>query len=169
LSAAWRFLPVLGAPALHGPVLALDLLASFKRPLDGGLTFRGRRLLGDNKTWRGALVMSSGTLLAAAGLSRFGWYRARVADPLRSGALVAFAVVAGELPNSFLKRQLDVAPGAQRNLALSVLDQADFVLLAAPLLRLSAAEAAECFAVVALAHLPINVLGRLIGARETAI
>jgi hypothetical protein len=166
---AWRFLPVLGAPALHGPVLALDLLPSLKRPLDAGLRFRRRRLLGDNKTWRGAAVMSAGTLLASAGLSRCGWYRSRVPDPLRSGVVVAFAVVAGELPNSFLKRQLGVAPGAQRWAVLSVLDQADFVLLAAPFLRLSPRETAECFAVVALAHLPINVVGRLIGARDSGI
>src|SRR5919108_344738 len=33
----WVFVPVLGAPILHAPVLALDLLPSFKRPLDGGL------------------------------------------------------------------------------------------------------------------------------------
>jgi hypothetical protein len=169
LSAACRFLPVLGAPALHGPVLALDLLPALKRPLDGGASFRRRRLLGDNKTVRGAVVMSSGTLLAAFGLSRFAWYRARVPDPLRSGAIVAFAVVAGELPNSFVKRRLGVAPGARRSVAWSLLDQADFVLLAAPLLRLSVAETAECFAVVALVHLPINVLGKLVGARDTAI
>jgi hypothetical protein len=50
MSALWLFLAVLGAPLLHAPVLTWDLLRPLKRPLDGGATFRGRRVLGDNKT-----------------------------------------------------------------------------------------------------------------------
>jgi hypothetical protein len=49
-AAAWTLLPVLGAPALHAPVLRSDLLAALGRPLDCGVTVRGRRLFGDNKT-----------------------------------------------------------------------------------------------------------------------
>jgi hypothetical protein len=48
--ALWVFLPVLGAYLAHAPVLRFDLLPSLKCPLDGGATFRGRRLLGDNKS-----------------------------------------------------------------------------------------------------------------------
>ena len=46
----------------HAPVLRYDLLRSLKRPLDGGATIRGRRVFGDNKTWRGAIVMFAGTV-----------------------------------------------------------------------------------------------------------
>ena len=170
------FLPALGAAALHAPVLRFDLLRSLKRPIDGGRSWRGRRLLGDNKTWRGALVMSSGPLLATLALHRFAWYRARVPeglDPVPAGAILGFSVVAGELPNSFLKRRLDIPPGAQRNLALTVFDQADFVLTAAvllrPVYRMSAREVAEVFAIVALIHLPINVAGKLLGVRSSSL
>jgi hypothetical protein len=58
------FVPVLGAFVAHAPVLRFDLLQRLKPPIDGGATFRGRRLFGDNKTWRGALVMSCGIVLA---------------------------------------------------------------------------------------------------------
>ena len=63
--APWTLLPVLGAPLLHAPVLRFDLLTAVKRPIDGGRTFGGRRILGDNKTWRGALVMVTGVEAAA--------------------------------------------------------------------------------------------------------
>jgi CDP-archaeol synthase len=174
--APWVFLPVLGAPALHAPVLRFDLLRALKRPIDGGRTFRGKRLLGDNKSWRGALVMSSGPLLAMLALSRADWYRAKLppgADPAVLGAILGFSVVAGELPNSFIKRRLGIAPGAQRHLALTVFDQADFVLTAwlllRPVYRMSAREAAEVFALVAAIHLPINLAGKRLGVRASSL
>jgi CDP-2,3-bis-(O-geranylgeranyl)-sn-glycerol synthase len=174
--ARWLFLPVLGAPALHAPVLRFDLLRGLKRPIDGGLSWRGRRILGDNKTWRGALVMTAGPLLATLALHRFPWYRRRLppgANPVVLGLLLGVGTVAGELPNSFLKRRLGVAPGAQRNVALTVLDQADFVLTTALLLRpvhrMSARETAEIFAIVAAAHVPINLIGRVLGVRASAL
>ena len=42
---AWVFLPVLGSPVVHGPVLAADALGFLKRPLDGGATLRGDVLM----------------------------------------------------------------------------------------------------------------------------
>jgi CDP-2,3-bis-(O-geranylgeranyl)-sn-glycerol synthase len=176
MPARWLFLPVLGAAAAHAPVLRFDLLRPLKRPIDGGRTWRGRRLLGDNKTWRGAVVMSAGPLIATVALHRFGWYRRRLpveANPILLGAILGVSTVAGELPNSFLKRQLDIAPGAQRNAALTVFDQADFVvtawLLLRPVYRISAREAAEVFAIVAAVHVPINIVGRVLGVRSSAL
>ena len=51
----WVLLPVLGAPLAHAPVLRGDLMSGLARPIDLGLTVRGRRLFGDNKTWRGEI------------------------------------------------------------------------------------------------------------------
>lgn len=87
-------------------------------PLDGGLTFRGRRLLGANKTVRGFVVMIPATAAAFAVLASGTDAAALGLWPLTSagyaalGAWAAFGFMAGELPNSFLKRQLDLAPGA---------------------------------------------------------
>ncbi|MEA2321649.1 MAG: CDP-2,3-bis-(O-geranylgeranyl)-sn-glycerol synthase [Solirubrobacteraceae bacterium] len=181
--ARWVFLPVLGAPLAHAPVLGLDLLPRLRRPIDGGRTLGGRRLLGDNKTWRGAAAMSAGVAVAAAALSRVPSYRARLppelrrAGPARWGALLALATVGGELPNSFLKRRLGIAPGGHRasagGVVLSVVDQADVVLAAwlllAPVWRMPAREVAEGFAVVAAAHLPVNLAGYALGVRSTPI
>jgi hypothetical protein len=181
--AAWAFVPALGGALAHAPVLSLDLAPGLKRPLDAGATFRGRRLLGDNKTLRGALVMAGGTFAAALALHRLPAYRERLppelraAGPLRHGTILAATVVLGELPNSLLKRQLDVQPGERAAAGLGALlalhDQADFVLaswpLFAPVWRMTARELAEAFALVAAAHAVVNVVGYALGARGAAV
>jgi CDP-archaeol synthase len=182
-SGPWFLLPVLGAPVLHAPVLRGDRFARLARPLDLGLTVRGRRVLGDNKTWRGALVMGAGTVGASLALDRLEWFRSRLpmelrdAGPWRYGPLLALGVVGGELPNSFLKRQLGIAPGGRRwtpaGVALVVFDQADFVLgvwlALLPLWRMRWRDVTRAFVVVAGVHVGINVVGYLVGARETWI
>jgi hypothetical protein len=183
VSAKWVFLPVLGAPALHAPVLKYDLFKGLKKPIDGGRTLRGRRIFGDNKTWRGALFMTAGPALAAVALSRLPWYRRRLPPEIRAwppalvGLLLGLGVFAGELPNSFLKRQLDIPPGEQRRdaagIAISLADQADFavtsLVLLRPIWRWSARDAAEVLAIVTAVHLPLNVVGYAIGARRSLL
>jgi hypothetical protein len=183
MHARWVFLPALGAPLAHAPVLRFDLLPALARPIDRGRTLRGRRLLGANKTWRGAAVMFAGVLSAAIVLHRWSWYRDRLPGELRdvspvvTGSLLGASVVLGELPNSFLKRQLDIGPGEQRGslagIALSAFDQADFVLatwlLLRPIFKLSAGQVLDSATVVVLVHLPINVIGYLIGARTSPV
>jgi CDP-2,3-bis-(O-geranylgeranyl)-sn-glycerol synthase len=85
-------------------------------PLDGGLRWRGRRLFGENKTARGFVVMlpaaavSFALLSALAGPSA-GLWPLTTTQHAALGAWAAFGFMAGELPNSFVKRQLGVAPG----------------------------------------------------------
>ena len=179
----WVLLPVVGSPLLHAPVLRWDLLQALKKPVDGGATFRGRRILGDNKTWRGALCMTAGTVVASVLLRRSRWYRSKLppeveaASPVVVGTLLGLAVVAGEFPNSFAKRQLGIAPGTQRRdavgIAFSVYDQADWVpmawLLLAPVWRMPARNAVDAFALVAALHVPVNLIGYAVGARSSPI
>lgn len=95
----------------------MRLSTSLAMPLDGGLTWRGRRIFGANKTLRGFVVMVPASAAAFAAVA---W----IADPVSSGlwplstagyaalgAWAGFGFMAGELPNSFVKRQLDVPPG----------------------------------------------------------
>mgnify|MGYP001034750745 CR=1 FL=1 len=96
--------------------LRTGLSKKFTQRLDFGLRFRGRPLFGENKTLRGFMVM-----VPASGLSFLAWSKALSGlDGLWSlsplsfvafGCLAGFGFMAGELPNSFLKRQLDIAPG----------------------------------------------------------
>jgi hypothetical protein len=183
MSALWLFLAVLGAPLVHAPVLRWDLLRALKRPLDFGATLGGRRLLGDNKTWRGALCMVGGVVLATVVLWQWGWWRDQLPEaidestPLLVGLLIGLGTVGGELPNSFLKRRLDIAPGAQRRgpagIALSVLDQGDLVLgiwvALLPIWVMPVWLAAVAFAAVAAIHAAMNVVGYAIGARTAPV
>jgi CDP-2,3-bis-(O-geranylgeranyl)-sn-glycerol synthase len=90
----------------------------FAQPLDAGLTLRGRRLFGENKTLRGVVVMVPAsaacfTLFAvlAGDPAAFGLWPLSMTGYALAGAVAGFGFMAGELPNSFVKRQLDVAPG----------------------------------------------------------
>jgi CDP-diglyceride synthetase len=179
----WVLLPVAGAPLLHGPVLAAGLLPALARPLDGGRRLRGRRVLGDNKTWRGAVVMTAGVVLAALVLWQWPWWRDQLPDPVRDagpallGLLLGLGTVLGELPNSFLKRRLGIAPGTQRRsaggLALTVLDQGDLVVgiwvCLLPLWVMPLDVAVVAFVAISAIHLVVNVVGYAIGARTAPV
>jgi CDP-2,3-bis-(O-geranylgeranyl)-sn-glycerol synthase len=183
VDAVWVFLPVLGALIPHAPVLRLDLFPSLARPLDMGAWGGGRRVFGDNKTWRGALVMFTGTLVAAVLLTRWPPFRDRLPDdvrhasPVAYGALLGAGVVLGELPNSFLKRRLGIEPGRRRQsalgLALILYDQGDFVvgswLTLLPIWTMPPLGALLAFCAVASVHFAINVIGYAIGARTSPI
>lgn len=93
----------------------------FLIPLDGGRTFRGRRILGANKTVRGLMVMVPATALAFVVVARVagggnpqaaGLWPLSLGGYAWLGALAGLGFMLGELPNSFIKRQLDVEPGA---------------------------------------------------------
>jgi len=181
--AAWIFLPLIGSFLAHLPVIRFDLLRSLKKPIDGGFTFRGRRLLGDNKTWRGFFAMFCGVLVATLLLSGWTWYWSKLpgaireAGPLIFGVLLGLGTVLGEFPGSFMKRQLDIAPGAQRRSVAGVLislwDQGDFVpgifVALLPIHRMTMGQAVWSFGIIAGIHLAISALGFALGARKTVL
>jgi hypothetical protein len=120
--ALWIAAPIVAAGLVHVAIIRLGWLASLaKRRLDFGGSLRGRPVFGENKTWRGAVVM-----IAAAAGCVFGqvillgrWAGAQgfapaeqLAHPLAWGALAGAGYILGELPNSFAKRQLGVSAGA---------------------------------------------------------
>jgi len=98
--------------------LAWPISQRYAWPLDGGLTWRGRRLLGDNKTIRGFLVMLPATGFAFMVLSTLtmsrgaGLWHLTPIGYTALGVLAGAGFMLGELPNSFVKRQLDIPPGA---------------------------------------------------------
>jgi len=108
------------AGAFHTVWLTTRLSRRFATPLDGGLIFRGQRLLGDNKTLRGFLVMVPATgatffvlaLLTGAGPSGAqGLWELSPTGYAMLGLWAGFGFMAGELPNSFVKRRFGIPPG----------------------------------------------------------
>jgi hypothetical protein len=175
-------LPVMAAGAVHIVVLRCNLLRRLKAPLDCGLSWRGRRLLGDNKTWRGALVMVGAAAPVMALQQHWRLPRLELFDYGRvsawlCGTLLGLGFVLGELPNSFLKRRCDIAPGQQAHGArywlFLLLDQIDSVVggLAAlalvwqPPWRVVAAALLLC----SLAHIAFNLVFVAVGLKGRAL
>jgi hypothetical protein len=102
----------------HSLWLRSPWAARCRIPIDGGLTWRDRRLLGDNKTWAGFVVLppitglTFGTLRWATESWNAGLWPLSVEGYALLGCWTGVGFMAGELPNSFIKRQCGVAPGA---------------------------------------------------------
>ena len=105
------------------------VLAGGGKPIDGGLSWNGNRLLGDGKTWRGTLVGTvAGVALALLLDAIRGPVEAHLDVSLptfsvKSAFALAFGAMLGDIGASFLKRR----SGRERGAAFPGLDQLDFV------------------------------------------
>lgn len=116
------------AGAAHTAWLTTAASKRFTQPLDRGLTIRGRRLFGANKTANGFVVMvpaaaTSFVVFAAAAPAAAGLWDLSLGGYAALGALAGFGFMAGELPNSFVKRQLDIPPGRSASAPLAAIVQ----------------------------------------------
>ncbi|MDQ2913878.1 MAG: CDP-archaeol synthase [Chloroflexota bacterium] len=138
--ALWLTVPILIAGIAHVAVITLDLAPALARPIDAGRWWRGRPLLGSNKTWRGFVVMPAASAITIAVQQALAERSTRLAAvaPLERGAPPAWIVgaicgaayVLAELPNSFAKRRLGIAPGTsarRARIAQYLVDQVDSV------------------------------------------
>lgn len=158
-------------------------------PLDGGRMWRdGKRIFGGNKTKNGFLGM-----IVLGALSQLLWgfvcgcsdsmtawnqmYTVLPNHPavnLAAGALLGFAYVLFELPNSFLKRRLDIPSGETGSGAVGLLfffiDQIDSLLGVVLVLHLmcplTLAEYFGYIGVGAVTHIAVNLLLRALKIRK---
>jgi CDP-diacylglycerol--serine O-phosphatidyltransferase len=110
LLAYYLQVPVVVGGVLHMVAVSRGWLPALAVPVQ-------RRLFGANKTWRGFVLVPLFT--AAGALLLLPVERAWGAEApigvallLPAGLLAGLGYVLGELPNSFLKRRLGIAPGA---------------------------------------------------------
>lgn len=108
------------------------VLAGGGRPIDGGREWRGKRLLGDGKTWRGTIVGSVAGVLVAVVLNTLNSAASTLLavqfPTFAIGIVLAFPLGAmlGDIVASFIKRRA----GRTRGSAVPLVDQLDFVVLA---------------------------------------
>jgi hypothetical protein len=105
------FLPV---GFVHAAWLKSSWARRLSAPLDFGQTFRGRRIFGPNKMFRGIAVLVPGGGIAfylLAVLAMFRPWPLSDAQYAGLGVCAGLGFILGELPSSFIKRQLDVSPG----------------------------------------------------------
>ncbi len=128
------FLPA--GVANMAPVLAAHwrLLPRLDRPIDGGRKFKGKRIFGDHKTWRGfAAGFVAATVVVILQYLAYIWF-----EPIQTFSLVDYrelniiiwslaltlGALGGDAIKSFFKRQAGKPPGA----SWPPFDQIDYVL-----------------------------------------
>jgi CDP-diglyceride synthetase len=184
LQIAYLGSPLFLAALANGLCMKYDCLIGLKRPLDLGLSFRGKRIFGDHKTWRGLFIITLFCILGA-------WIQALIqrtrqlpswlplcdyeSSWLPVGLALGLGAAVGELPNSFLKRQLGFPPGRRKSgitgWMFLVLDQVDLTigvwLFLYLLIRPSMRIILWSFALTIPLHLLVSIIGYALGMRKT--
>lgn len=180
LFALWFFLPA-GAANLV-PVFAAHIPAikKFDAPIDAGRMFRGKRIFGEHKTWRGMITgIIVGTLVLALQqylFAEFSWVRSFAGEvdystlpTLLMGPLFAIGALGGDAIESFFKRQRGIAPGN----GWFPFDQTDFIIGGAiatmPFVTLGIWQYAWLLILWLGVHVISTVIGYFLGFKKTLI
>lgn len=178
--ALWFFLPAAVANMVPILVAPLPLIKRFDAPIDGNRTYRGKRIFGAHKTWRGLIA---GVVFATLVL----WLEQLAVAHVHSiatlthtvdyaslptfilGPLFGIGALGGDAIKSFFKRQYGVAPGR----SWFPFDQIDYIiggtLAAALVVRLNAMEYLWLVVIWLAAHLVSSYIGYLLGLKERPI
>ncbi len=169
-------LPLMFANILHMIFIKKDYLASLRKPIN-------RRKFGENKTYRGFVVLGFFSFLFVElyqFLNGYIFHETSIWDSVTYPSLVGLAMgiiyCLGELPNSFLKRRIGIAPGKtskKYKYIFIILDHIDsnvpcylFLCLVS---NLSIIYAAVFSLLTILIHFLINYLLFLSGIRKNAL
>lgn len=164
------------SPAILGGILNMGCCTYLRSrdsllltPVDLNLVMPdGRPVFGANKTWAGLVGMIAWSGVSACVLAPF-WSGRRTScatgmAAFKGGAALGLAYTLGELPNSFLKRRLQVAPGRPAEGVVAILgvtlDQVDSVIACLLVLRarepMPVAKAARYLGLGALTHVIVS-------------
>jgi hypothetical protein len=101
------FIPLVLGNVLHMIIVKRNWFKSVAYPIS-------KKMFGDTKTYRGVIVLPMLTgVFALLSSACFGPFETSVAYDAFVGFGLGFAYVLAELPNSFIKRRLRIATGAQ--------------------------------------------------------
>jgi CDP-2,3-bis-(O-geranylgeranyl)-sn-glycerol synthase len=163
------FLPAAVANAT--PVLAnkVPLINRWSTPMDFGHSWRGKRLLGANKSWRGFFTGSflagvTGVLVVLTVDSRYTLFQIFLL-----GCLLGAGALAGDAVESFIKRQKGIPSGK----SWFPFDQIDYIIggliVIYPFLRLPLGSMLLIFVLFFGLHLLGALAGYLLGLKDTPI
>jgi CDP-diglyceride synthetase len=176
-------MPVLVAGLGQVMVLKTGLLPGLAAPLDLGLRWRGKELLGPRKTWRGVIIMTTLSALVARvqaeaarrspRLRPYSPFDYERVSPWLLGVALGLGYCLAELPNSFIKRRLGIAPAgtSERWAWLQyIVDQSDSVAGCMVALRFfyrpSWAEAGIAFGSGVALHVGVDQLMHALGVKR---
>jgi len=118
----WLILPAYVANSVAIDVSGIPFLKKYTAPVDFGMSWKGKRLLGEGKTWRGLICGVLAGVLC-------GWIQGIYASaglyPMTAllGFLLGFGALLGDMVESFIKRRL----GFDRGHPMFLLDQLDYI------------------------------------------
>ena len=176
-------LPVILSAVAHMIAVKFNLFGFLKIPLDLGMTYRDKRIFGENKTFRGIFLMVLFSIIfcyffefITVNFEKIDHYNLLYFDkypPLFYGILYGLGYTLSELPNSFYKRQINVPPGKRGNIFIVLIDQVDSVIgclfLLLPFSELSLGMIMAGVLFFASIHLLINFVLFLSGVRENPL
>ncbi|MFH1438987.1 MAG: CDP-2,3-bis-(O-geranylgeranyl)-sn-glycerol synthase [Candidatus Woesearchaeota archaeon] len=185
LQTLWLFLPALLANLTPPLMKKVNLL---NKPIDFNLKFRGKRLLGDNKTIRGLVFgVIVGILIALlqsflyqydtfiSDIHIFQWFSVidysglGIFNIIFLGFLLGFGALFGDMVESFFKRQIGIKPGRP----FFPFDQIDFLIGAIAFLTIIYMPSWQIIVTLLiigiLLHLLANLIGYLIGVNKRMI
>ena len=170
ISALLLFLPAGIANAVPVLVKKVPGLKKLNAPLDGGASFKGKRLLGANKTWRGLI---SGTIVS--GLIAWILYPYLSIDTgstlhgITLGCAIGFGALLGDAVESFFKRQKEIPSGS----SWLLFDQLDYVmgalLFSVPFVRLEGIDYVLVILTYFVLHFIVSYIGYLLGLKDKPI
>jgi len=178
--AIWFFLPAGIANMMPIFVAHIPQLKRYDAPMDFGKSFRGKRIFGSHKTWRGLVAgIIFGTLtlwlqqLAVEHSTLLQDWTTHVdysqLPTLVLGPLFAIGALGGDAIESFFKRQRGVAPGH----GWFPFDQTDYIVGAAiasvPFVALSFWQYTMLVALWLVIHLAASAIGYCMGVKERPI
>ncbi|MBP9852615.1 MAG: CDP-2,3-bis-(O-geranylgeranyl)-sn-glycerol synthase [Patescibacteria group bacterium] len=178
--AAWFFLPA--GIANMTPIFAakIPLIQKLDFPMDFFKTFRGKRVFGEHKTWRGLITgIIFGTLtlyLQVVAVEHSAWL-AGVASAigyeslpiLVLGPLFGLGALLGDAIESFFKRQIGRAPGE----GWFPFDQTDYIIGGAiatmPFVQLTMTQYGVLIVLWLIIHVVSSAIGYLLGLKARPI
>lgn len=178
--ALWFFLPA--GIANMTPILAahIPLLKKLDYPMDFFATFRGKRVFGEHKTWRGLMTgVIFGTLtlwLQVIAVEHSSWLASVTSTVgyenlpvLMLGPLFGLGALLGDAIESFFKRQIGRKPGE----GWFPFDQTDYIIGGAiattPFVQLSLVQYGMLIVLWLVVHVISSAIGYYLGLKERPI
>lgn len=162
------FLPAGVANATPPIANKIPLLNRWKTPVDFGRHFRGKRILGPNKTWRG---IATGTFFAGltATIESALFGNGNLSSLFLLGAVMGFGALVGDAVESFFKRQRGIESGQ----SWFPFDQIDYIIgglvFVYPFTQLPLEIILMIFLVFFGLHVLVAYVGYLFGFKDTPI
>lgn len=172
LGSLWFFLPA--GVANMTPVILAKLFGRSSSPIDGGRSWRGTRILGDHKTWRGLIsgTIAGGVFFLLQVWVHWGGFFSSFSVveygsvSLFTGFAIGFGALFGDMVKSFCKRRLNIASGH----SWVPFDQIDYVVGGLLMAWLFVSLSWQAMVVIVIAypllHIVVNHLSFYLGLRS---